>query len=1110
MRERLERGEVRNLILWIALAAIAIAIVVRYYHSAFPEASIDFKYDREESRIVAERLLAARGIDVRGMKHAVRFDSDDSARIFLERSLGLDEASRALRGGVRAWYWHHRWFKPLQEEEVSVDVAPTGEVVALTHTIPEERAIPGAASPAVFLAQIGAPLGDLKLVEHSQRQLPRRMQHIFTFESKSIHPAGAPYRHTVTVDGGRVTGYAQRLKVPDAWQRSYRELREKNVAAGYVDIIFMIATMVAAVIVFIARLRRGDLQLRFLFAIGIACIVLVGLNALNTLPAQLAFYDTTTSYPAFLGSFAFNAAMQSVGNAMLLIVICGAGEVLYRERHARQLAIPRLWTPRALASKRVFLSLALGYALVPLFIAYQVVFYIVAQKFGAWAPAEVNYDEMLSSALPWAAVLFAGFFPALSEEFLSRAFSIPFLQRLVRSRLFAIVLAGFIWGFGHSTYPNQPFYIRGVEVGFAGIAAGLLFDRFGLLPLLVWHYTIDAVYTATLLFGSGKAYYVASAAVASLLFMIPLLASIALYVRNKGFIPDDDLTNATLPLHPPPPKAEVVEAAIELPDVPLLTRNRLLLCAALVVAAIVALALRPASPSDAIDYSITKEEAKDIARGLVPPRVRAARTIATPVEGFRSWNPQSEREDGGGLGDFDAIAATYLVQHGMSVDRLVGVFRTRVEAATWIVRFFRPLEKEEWFVEVDPRTRRAIGHHKYQDEANAGPHLPQEVALALATRSFIAYGLDPRGFELKEALTFQQPARRDWLFHFEERTPLAAQAYRRVSVRVAGDEITQFNKHVKIPESVYREATTQTLLNIVLFVLKVIGAISLLALVIAGLVHVSRTHGLPWRRALRWTLPLAVLPLIAAVASREEMLFQYATTMTWETFRIRNATDIVRDFGLQLGLLFLAIGGILAALPYARALLTNEARRRFGRSAVVAALTTLAALVVADVAARAIAHALPSAAAVDFAVPTEVALPFPALVIFARAIFWSILVSGAVALYASALRRYAAAITIVALFCAMLDPLSTQAQAPLMMARAAVMALLAWLLARHVLGANPLAWPLVTFLAVIGDGASTLLQNHRADLLANGIGLTAIALAIVTALVVEPRRRLRA
>src|SRR5688500_15032257 len=172
---------------------------------------------------------------------------------------------------------------------------------------------------------------------------------------------------------------------------------------------------------------------------------------------------------------------------------------------------------------------------------------------------------MLNSGFPWEAVLFGGFFPAFSEEFLSQAFAMPTILRVVRSRFTAIMVAGVLWAVVHATYSHQPFWIRGVEVGLAGIVAGLLMDRFGLLPLLIWHYTIDAVYTATLLFASGNTYYVVSAAAASLLFAVPLIVAIALYMRNRGFVPDDDLTNAAMPTAPPPPHPEVEVAAAEFP-----------------------------------------------------------------------------------------------------------------------------------------------------------------------------------------------------------------------------------------------------------------------------------------------------------------------------------------------------------------------------------------------------------------------------------------------------------------------------------------------------------------------------------------------------------------
>jgi membrane protease YdiL (CAAX protease family) len=1096
-RQRLSDTDWLTIAICVAAVLASVAIIVRYFDAAFPQAAIEFKVDRNTSRPIADRLLRERGIDVGAMKHAARFDSDDEARIFLERSLGLEAANQVMAENVRVWSWHHRWFQPLVEEEVSVDVAPTGEIVGFRHVIPEDRAAPppNAAPPVEFLKSIGVNVADLNLIEQSERRLPKRVQRSFTWESSSIRPAGAQYRHLVTVDGNQVTSYAQQLKVPDEWKRGYSELRSKNRAAGSVDMLLNAALMIGAVVIFIIRLRRGDLSLRFLFGIGIACVVLVSASSLNSLSAQLAYYDTTTSYPAFLGGILFQSAVQSFGMAVLLIIICGAGEVLHRERLPKQLAMPRLWTPKALSSRRVFLSMVLGYALVPLFMAYQVIFYLVSHRFGAWAPAEVPYDEMLNSAVPWVAVLFAGFFPAFSEEFLSRGFAIPFLQRFVRSRFFAIVLAAFIWGFGHSTYPNQPFWIRGVEVGLAGIVAGLLFERFGLLPLLIWHYTIDAVYTATLLFTSGNTYYVVSAAVASLLFAIPLVVSIVLYLRNRGFVPDDELSNETLPTSPPPPHPEVAIVAAQFPEPMASSRMRVLICVVLVIAAAIALAIRPASPSDAVDYRITGEKAKEIARAAVPRSDRFTYVIATPVEGFRSWNPGSGREEGGGPGEFDDIAATWLMHGGMNVDKLLDVFRNRIEAGTWVVRLFTPMQKEEIFIEVDPRTSRVVSYHRYQDERTPGRTLPQDAAVALARRAFATFAIDERNFDLKEAQSFQQPRRRDWLFHFDEKTPLAPRAFRRVTVRVGGGAVTQFNKTIKIPESVYREASTQTLLNLILFALKIVGLVTLLALVITGLIMATRAHGLPWRRPLRWTLILSVIPIANFAARSESLLFGYSTSIAWETFAIGVVTSFVGEVAVQVGLMFLALAGLEAAVPYALSLVTREGRARFGRSAAVATLTAIAIGIVAMVLQQFVAHALPSSAAVSLSAPAEVATPVPAIVETLQALFGAIIIAAAVALYSTAIRKHTALVTIIAIFCASVDPLATVQQAPVMFARALVLALLAWVVARYVLDGNPLAWPLTVFLSSVLQTASVLLQNHRPDLIANGIAMLVFAVA---------------
>src|SRR5205823_4774373 len=139
--ERLNRRDWLLIAACLAVAAVSIFIVLNWFSAAFPEASIEFRYDRDSSQQIAAGVVAAQHLDTRAMKHSATFDSDDEARIFLERSVGLKKANEIFKRDVRLWAWSHRWFRPLQEEEFRVDVAPTGEVTSFSDRIPEDRAI---------------------------------------------------------------------------------------------------------------------------------------------------------------------------------------------------------------------------------------------------------------------------------------------------------------------------------------------------------------------------------------------------------------------------------------------------------------------------------------------------------------------------------------------------------------------------------------------------------------------------------------------------------------------------------------------------------------------------------------------------------------------------------------------------------------------------------------------------------------------------------------------------------------------------------------------------------------------------------------------------------
>src|SRR5436190_5872457 len=87
VRERLTRGDWIFLAICAAISAVSVYVALRWFASAFPEASIDFRYDRRGSTVIAERVARAEGVDTSGFKHTAVFDDDDGAKVFLERTL---------------------------------------------------------------------------------------------------------------------------------------------------------------------------------------------------------------------------------------------------------------------------------------------------------------------------------------------------------------------------------------------------------------------------------------------------------------------------------------------------------------------------------------------------------------------------------------------------------------------------------------------------------------------------------------------------------------------------------------------------------------------------------------------------------------------------------------------------------------------------------------------------------------------------------------------------------------------------------------------------------------------------------------------------------------
>lgn len=945
--ERLRRGDWQWIFLAIAVAAGSLWVVARYFHRAFPEASIDFQVSGPGSEPIAAAFLHAQGLNPSGFMHAEQFGYSDTTKTFLERELGLQKTGELLAHRISLWRWNQRWFKPLDAEEFDVAVATSGQVVGFVHVIADDA--PGASLTEAqaralaqgFLAQTMRAnwrAWDELGVERQQR--PHRTDYVFTWKDgtplEPDAPAGsaiaqAEHRHVVVVQGGAVGAYRAYVKIPEQWTRAFAQLRARNLAAGEVDSGLLLIVFVALLFVLVMRIRRNDIRWRTAVWIGVAGTVLSFLSALNSLGAARFGYDTRQPMSTFLATNLLGDVASAVGVGVFLLVLTAAAESLYRERFGKLVALPSFLSWRGVRSKSFLLSMVLGLALAALFFAYQTVFYLIANHFGAWAPADVPYDQLLNTRLPWAFVLFGGFFPAISEEFGFRMFAIPLFEKWFRWLWVAIIAASFLWGFGHATYPNEPWFIRGVEVGLGGVLLSWVMVRFGILTTVVWHYTVDALYTALLLLRAHDAYLRWSGATTALLAVAPLLVAIVAYRWHGGFASESDLTNAALGSAAAGKEAAAEEVAAgngttettltAPPYEPISGPNwttGLIVAGALLSA----FAVPTSSWRTHLPWRSTPESAIASARqflgqhGFGMADYRAGAVGSTALESLHGTENR-------------VAAGAIFAQRGLRpLQQAFSGSAATVPAEFWMVRFFRPLQEEEFEVllRADDGRIVAFSHQLPENAAGGAPAVAAAQAQAAAFLS--GQGINVRNMQLQTAQQQKLPARTDSTFVWQAGT--GAITYR-VQASLSGAAISGYTAWYHVPDAAKRAYAKRSLGGTVLGVLKGLLYAAAAALIFGLLFRFARQAKLSWPMLIKISAVCGVAELLIAANAYPTALLTYTTNIPWSAFELNVGIQWLVA-GLGGFLLTLALLAPLAiTAPAATALTRANARRQLER-----------------------------------------------------------------------------------------------------------------------------------------------------------------------------------
>ena len=422
---------------WAVFAALAAASLwfgIANFSRAFPIVALDITMDRASALASARDLEAKHHFGPAGYQQAASFRGDQPVQNFVELAAGGTTAFQEMfaSGRYQPFQWYVRHFREGEARETRLYFTPRGEPYGFSIKLPEKE--PGAAleaDQAQAIAERGAgewkiDLARFALVEKSRDVRPGgRVDHTFVYERPDVRIGDGRYRLRLVVGGERLTTVEHFVKVPQAFERRFEEMRSANNAIGIVAVIGLVLVYLiggcGVGLFFLGRQRWIIWRMPVVWGVFVAFLQL--LAAINQWPLAWLDYDTAVSSAGFVAQQVGMQLLAFAGNAFLFSVSFMAAESLTRRAFPGHLQLWKLWSPSVAPSRTVLGQTLAGYLLVAAFFGYEVLFYFATSRgLGWWTPSDTLVQpDVLASYQPWFSAIAISTQAGFWEEAMFRA-----------------------------------------------------------------------------------------------------------------------------------------------------------------------------------------------------------------------------------------------------------------------------------------------------------------------------------------------------------------------------------------------------------------------------------------------------------------------------------------------------------------------------------------------------------------------------------------------------------------------------------------------------------------------------------------------------------------
>jgi membrane protease YdiL (CAAX protease family) len=535
---------------WCMLIFLALLGFGFWYTLEYPRfAFVSLPINKQQARAAAENYLKTKGIDTKKYAQAIVFDSNAGFNRYFQHAAGIEAEEDFIRQhDFDLFRWVVRFFKESEKEEYLVSLSPrSGKVIQFIHEIEDTETRDDLGKDLAkqkaqnFLeSSFGTDVNQYDFHEEKAKRYENRSEYVFSWEKKNVYipwkagQGGAKLLAEVTVAGEEIREFNRnKFDLPEKFTRYVQ--KQFILGECLYNIFYFILFVLLAFSISIVLKKRQEFVPRltkkwFYYVAGFLMVINTA-NLFNNLESIFMNYPTSARLSSFLGlvmtKWLFSASFLVLSFIMPGIAgesLCS--EVLPENKQSSFLGYIRSsFLNRALAQ-----GVILGYLVWIIMLGLQAVIFYQGQKsLGVWR--EWNTMTYFSSSyIPLFGAFAIGVSASFSEEIIFRVFGISLVKKYLRSLILAILLTSVIWGMGHTMYAIFPVWFRIIEIGLLGVFYGIIFVRFGIIPLIVAHYLFDVFWcSSAYLLGQGPRSLFYSAIG---LLSIPLGVAIVAYCLN--------------------------------------------------------------------------------------------------------------------------------------------------------------------------------------------------------------------------------------------------------------------------------------------------------------------------------------------------------------------------------------------------------------------------------------------------------------------------------------------------------------------------------------------------------------------------------------------------